>query len=61
MKKEWEAPLKENAEIGSIFVSIEDEILREYRILSSETVEKIDFRWCTQMVIKYFFTGCSVF
>lgn len=61
MKKEWEAPLKEKTEIGNIFVSIGDEILREYVILSSETVESIDFQWCMQMVMKYFFIGCSIF
>ena len=55
MKKEWEAPLKENTELGRISFSIEDEILREYVILSSETIESIDFYWCIKMIVKYFY------
>lgn len=57
IREEWEAPLEERTYVGSIIVSIEDEVLREYRIQTKEAVEKIDLKWCVKMIFKYFLNG----
>lgn len=60
IRQEWEAPLEEKAYAGSILVSIEDEVLREYVVQIKERIEEIDLKWCVKMIFKYFLNGVMV-
>lgn len=57
IEKELYAPLSVHTNIGKIKIMLEDEILREYEILTTQTVEKIDLKWCIKMVMDLFFEG----
>lgn len=60
IKQEWEAPLEEKTYVGSIVVSIGDEVLREYVIQTKNAVKEIDLKWCVRMIFKYFLNGTVV-
>jgi len=54
VRKESEAPLKEKTEQGCIIISVNDEILREYILQTKSAIEVIDWKWCLEMILKYF-------
>lgn len=57
VKKSVEAPIQAHTCIGNVKVYVSDEVLREYCILTTDTIEKIDYRWCSKMVISLFLNG----
>ncbi len=57
VKCELEAPVKADSFIGSVNISVGDEVLRTYEILTADSIEKIDFQWCIKMIGTIFFSG----
>lgn len=51
------APVEAHTCIGKVTISIDGEVLREYCVLTTAAVEKIDYAWCFEMVLKMFLTG----
>lgn len=57
VKKELDAPIENDMYIGKIYITVSGEVLREYEILTSDSVKKIDFVWSAKMVWKLFLKG----
>ena len=54
VKKELHAPVSAHTNIGNIRIMLENEILREYEILTTQEVDEIDIKWCIKMVADLF-------
>ena len=51
-KDKLEAPIEENQKAGIITYYIEDERLMEETLVCKEKVEKIDYKWCLEQIVK---------
>lgn len=51
IKKELEAPVKKEQSVGRITYTLGDEIWKEYDVYVKNEIEKIDYRWCLEMII----------
>lgn len=54
-KKTITAPIKAGTQIGKIIYSLNGEKIKEYPIVTSTTVEELDFSWCLHKVLDWFF------
>ncbi|MSS63408.1 D-alanyl-D-alanine carboxypeptidase family protein [Velocimicrobium porci] len=54
-KNKLEAPVKEETKVGRILYSLEGTVLKEYPIVTDCAVEKLDYWWCCQKILKQFF------
>lgn len=57
VEKVLHAPVGAHTNIGKIRIMLENEVLREYEILTTQEVEEIDFKWCIRMVMNLFLEG----
>ncbi|MBR5127573.1 MAG: D-alanyl-D-alanine carboxypeptidase [Roseburia sp.] len=57
VKQQLNAPVAMDTQIGSVFITIDDTVLREYKILTIDEVAKIDFVWCMKMIVTIFVEG----
>lgn len=57
VKRELDAPVEEDFVVGKVCVTVGDEVLREYEVLTANAVPEIDFSWCVKMVLKLFLEG----
>lgn len=57
VEKELYAPISAHTNIGKIRIVLENEILREYEILTTQEVDEIDLKWCIKMVMDLFLEG----
>lgn len=57
VKRELEAPVEADTYVGKVSVMIENEVLREYDVLTVNSIPKIDFSWCMKIVWKLFLSG----
>lgn len=57
VKQKLKAPIEADTCIGKIAVTVSDEVLREYEVLTAEGVCKIDFFWCVRMIFKLYLNG----
>ena len=48
------APVELNQEIGSVNIYIDDKLVKSLPVLAKEEVQKKDFMWCLEYVIKMF-------
>ena len=46
------APVKEGEAVGEIVLSLEGETIGKWELVTSAAVEKRDFQWCMQRIIK---------
>lgn len=58
VKKELEAPVNAGTYVGKVSILADGEVLREYEVLTADTVAKIDFKWCMRMVWKQILKIC---
>lgn len=56
-EKELEAPVKKGLVVGNLYFLIGNEKWKTYQIVTAESVEKIDFKWCIEQVCKYWCIG----
>lgn len=54
VEKVLHAPIAVHTNIGKIRIMLENEVLREYEILTTQEVEEINFKWCMKMVMDLF-------
>ena len=54
IEKNLQAPVTTETIIGSIKITIDSEVYKEFLIYPDMNVDKIDFPWCFYMVSKYF-------
>lgn len=57
VKQKLEAPIEADTYIGKIAVTVNDEVLREYEVLTADGVYEIDFFWCVRMIFKLYLNG----
>lgn len=57
VKQKLEAPIEADTYIGKIAVTVNDEVLREYEVLTADGVYEIDFFWCMRMIFKLYLNG----
>lgn len=57
VKHELEAPIETNTYVGKVSIIVGDDVLREYDVLTTDAVSKIDFKWCVKMIWKLFLHG----
>lgn len=57
VKCELDAPVKADSLIGSVSISVGDEVLRTYDILTADSIGRIDYKWCIQMIWNLFLSG----
>jgi D-alanyl-D-alanine carboxypeptidase (penicillin-binding protein 5/6) len=55
MKKELEAPVKKGDFVGAIKYSIDGEIWKVKNIVVEDSIEKIDFYWCFNQIMKLYY------
>ena len=55
--KELKAPVSVHTNIGKIRIILESEVLREYEIVTTQEVDRIDLKWCIKMVTDLFLEG----
>ena len=46
------APVEAGDYVGSITISVKNEVLREYQIHAKVTIKKIDYLWCLQKIME---------
>ncbi len=51
IEKELEAPVKKGQCVGKITYTLGNEIWKEYDVLVKNDIEKIDYKWCLEMII----------
>lgn len=54
IKNELNAPVKKNTKIGSIKLTLNNQMVKEYCLYTNKDIDRIDYRWCFDMVMKYF-------
>lgn len=57
IKCEMEAPVEADTYVGKVSITVGNEVLREYDVLTANSVAKIDYIWCMKMVWKLFLSG----
>ena len=57
VKQKLEAPIEADTYIGKIAVTVNDEVLRDYEVLTADGVYEIDFFWCVRMIFKLYLNG----
>ncbi len=57
IEKTLEAPVKAGTKVGYIHYSLGDKVWKEYLIITSGTVKRIDYRWCFIKVFDLFIMG----
>lgn len=57
IKKEIEAPIRKGEEVGEVEVYLGEELLRKYKVVTAEAIEKISFRWCLEKVAAMYSMG----
>lgn len=57
VSEKLKAPLKAGDVVGRVEYRLGDEVLREYPIYAATDVEKLDYRWCVQKIIRRFLCG----
>ena len=57
VKQKLQAPVLRQTCIGRVIITINDEIFREYEVLTKDEVKEIDFWWCVRMVVAIFQSG----
>jgi len=57
IKRSLIAPVEEEVCIGKISMTVADEVIREYEVLTAAGMREIDFLWCMKMVWKLFLQG----
>ena len=57
VKRELDAPVEADSCIGKVTMTVGDEVLREYEILTADTINEIDFCWCMSRVSELFLSG----
>ena len=57
VKQKLQAPVLRQTCIGRVIITINDEIFREYEVLTKDEVKEIDFLWCVRMVVAIFQSG----
>lgn len=53
-KKSLTAPVEAGTKIGSIEYKVQDEIYKSDSIITTDTIEKIDFNWCFMQIVQKF-------
>ena len=54
MKEQLTAPVKSNTEIGKVTYYLNGKPLREYPIITTQNIEKLDFSWCLDKIWGWF-------
>lgn len=57
IKRELEAPVEADTCVGKVCILAGEEVLREYELLTEDSVPKIDFAWCLKMTGQIFLGG----
>lgn len=57
VKRELSAPVEAGTSIGQIEITVDGEVLREYEVLTADSIREIDFSWCVKMVWEIFLNG----
>jgi len=57
VKCELNAPVESDSYIGKVSITVGEEVLREYDVLTGNSVQEIDYPWCVKMVWKKFVRG----
>ena len=57
VKNELEAPVEADSLIGKVSISVGDEVLRTYDILTANAMKEIDIYWCMTRVFEMFLCG----
>ena len=57
VKRELEAPVETDTYIGKVLITVGGEVLREYDVLTTNSIREIDFQWSMKMVWKLFLNG----
>lgn len=60
IEKELYAPVSVHTNIGKIKIILENETIREYEVLTTQGVDKIDLNWCMKMVMELFLKGIVI-
>lgn len=60
IKQKWEAPVEAHTYAGKVLITLEDVILREYTIVTTDQVPEIDYAWCVSMVFSIFMKGIAI-
>ena len=48
------APVEAQAEVGSVRYYLGDELIYEEAVVTKDAVEKIDFMWCFEQIMKQY-------
>lgn len=54
MKEQLEAPVTKNTEIGKVTYYLNGKALREYPIITTQDIDKLDFSWCLDKIWGWF-------
>lgn len=54
MKEQLTAPVKSNTEIGKVTYYLNGKPLREYPIITTQNIDKLDFSWCLDKIWGWF-------
>ena len=57
INRSLEAPVKANTRVGTVQICCDEEVLYEYPVYTTESVDAIDLRWCVKMIFVYFLRG----
>ncbi len=53
-----EAPVREGCVVGEICYLVDDVVYRREKIVTTGSVEKIDFKWCLEQILYRFWENC---
>lgn len=54
VENQLQAPVAAGAQVGTIQYIFQDQVYREEHIVTTRTVQRIDYRWCFEQILKYF-------
>lgn len=57
VKRELEAPVAAETNVGKVSITVGDEVLREYDVLTVSAVKKIDYSWSLKKVLELYLSG----
>ena len=57
VKRKLKAPVETDTYIGKVLITVGGEVLREYEVLTTNSIREIDFQWSMKMVWKLFLNG----
>jgi len=57
IKDELNAPVKPHTRVGIVRIIIDNEVLREYEILTTDEIKVINFNWCLERIFDLFLRG----